>query len=124
MMTAPADYIGLHPRPYILYEERPSTRKEDGMNFAVGGSGVKDNLGFTKTRDQIAQLKTVINSGVYSETVYKESLILFTISGNDYYAFLRNSQVIGLAVISHSIYSCKSVVYLVVVFLNPRVKVS
>ncbi|XP_024359198.1 GDSL esterase/lipase At5g03600 isoform X1 [Physcomitrium patens] len=92
-----ADYIGLHPRPYILYEERPSTRKEDGMNFAVGGSGVKDNLGFTKTRDQIAQLKTVINSGVYSETVYKESLILFTISGNDYYAFLRNSQVIGLA---------------------------
>ncbi|XP_024359207.1 GDSL esterase/lipase At5g03600 isoform X2 [Physcomitrium patens] len=92
-----SDILGLHPRPYILYEERPSTRKEDGMNFAVGGSGVKDNLGFTKTRDQIAQLKTVINSGVYSETVYKESLILFTISGNDYYAFLRNSQVIGLA---------------------------
>lgn len=60
------------------------------MNFAVGGSGEFDNLGFTKTSDQIAEFRQLI-SGVYDlADIVDKSLILFSISGNDYASVIRN----------------------------------
>jgi hypothetical protein len=95
-----ANYIGLHPRPYLVYQPRLETRTEDGINFANGGVGVFPSLGFTKTGDQIGQLKALINVGEYtSTTVYNQSLILYTISSNDHSAFFLNSLIIDILVI-------------------------
>lgn len=47
-MIVLVDYIGFYLCFYIFYEEWLLIWKEDGMNFVVGGSGVKDNLGFMK----------------------------------------------------------------------------
>jgi hypothetical protein len=86
--------MGLNPVPYRLYSTGaaalPALR--DGVNFAVGGAGVFDNLGFTKTGDQITQLKELVTAGVYDPSFMAESsLILYGVSGNDYAAFTRNN---------------------------------
>ncbi|XP_024388397.1 GDSL esterase/lipase At3g09930 [Physcomitrium patens] len=85
-----ADYMGLKPVPYRSREDPPpSTRLKDGINFAVGGAGVFPNEGFTKTGDQIRQLKAVMTRSIYRNR-YDESLVFYTISGNDYAAYVRN----------------------------------
>lgn len=84
-------YMGLNPVTYRNYKLNSSTPTADGMNFAVGGAGVFDNLGFTKTRDQIAQFVTLLDANVFdNSSVFSESVILFAISGNDYAAYARN----------------------------------
>jgi len=84
-------YMGLNPATYRKYKADASTPTGDGMNFAVGGAGVFNNLGFTKTSDQIAQFKALLDANVYdSSSVFNESVILFAISGNDYAAYTRN----------------------------------
>ena len=93
--NSPADALGLKPRPYrVLGDNNQPTNVADGVNFAVGGAGVFDNLGFTKTGDQILQLQGVLNSGVggpYNSTVLAEILAVYGLFGNDYAAFLRNN---------------------------------
>ncbi|CAM6028567.1 unnamed protein product [Sphagnum balticum] len=89
-----ATFMGLNPVPYRLYSTGaaalPALR--DGVNFAVGGAGVFDNLGFTKTGDQITQLKELVTAGVYDPSFMADSsLILYGVSGNDYAAFTRNN---------------------------------
>lgn len=84
-------YMGLNPKTYRKYKLDSSTSTADGMNFAVGGAGVFNNLGFTKTRDQIAQFEALLDANVFDRSsVFSESVILFAISGNDYAAFSRN----------------------------------
>lgn len=84
--------MGLKPRPFrLLNTLSTSTHVQDGINFAVSGSGVFENLGFTKTGDQIIELKRVLKTSLYSKTVYKKAVILYAISGNDYAAYERNN---------------------------------
>ncbi|KAG0560821.1 hypothetical protein KC19_9G016500 [Ceratodon purpureus] len=86
------DYMGLKPCPFrLLNTLSTSTGVQDGINFAVSGSGVFENLGFTKTGDQITQLRRVLKTNLYSKTVYKKAVILYAISGNDYAAYKRNN---------------------------------
>jgi len=90
----PADYMGLKPRPYRLLHRTSaglSNNVSDGINFAVAGSGVFDNQGFTKTGDQITQLKEVLKNRLYPKNVVRKSLILYAVSGNDYAAYRRNN---------------------------------
>ena len=89
-----ADYMGLKPHPYRLLNRTPdlATHVSDGINFAVSGSGVFDNLGFTKTEDQITQLKEVLKAAeLYPKDVVRSSLLLYMVSGNDYAAYQRNN---------------------------------
>lgn len=81
--------MGLRPATYREYEVNPITPICDGINFAVGGSGVFDNLGFTKTRDQVAQFKKLLDANVYGShgVDFAKSAVLFAISGNDYGAY-------------------------------------
>ncbi|KAG0558753.1 hypothetical protein KC19_10G051500 [Ceratodon purpureus] len=101
-----ADSLGLKPRPYrVLGDNTQPTNVNDGVNFAVGGSGVFPNLGFTKTGDQIAQLQVVLNSGVggpYTPTVRRKSLVFYGLAGNDYATFLRNNANVPLTTLVQS----------------------
>ena len=84
--------MGLKPHPFrLLNTSSTSTDVQDGINFAVSGSGVFENLGLTKTGDQIAQLKEVLKTKLYPKTVYKKAVILYATSGNDYAAYKRNN---------------------------------
>jgi hypothetical protein len=84
--------MGVKPHPFrLLNTSSTSTDVQDGINFAVSGSGVFENLGLTKTGDQIAQLKEVLKTKLYPKTVYKKAVILYAISGNDYAAYKRNN---------------------------------
>nr|XP_024376766.1 GDSL esterase/lipase At5g03610-like [Physcomitrium patens] len=88
-----ADFMGLKPPPYrLLNGSANSTRLEDGINFAVAGCGVFDNLGFTKTGDQIRQLTDMLNTDLYSkDVIFSEALIMYASSGNDYAAYRLNN---------------------------------
>lgn len=84
--------MGLKPATYRKYKLYPSTPICDGINFAVGGSGVFDNLGFTKAGDQIVQFKKLLDANVYGGqgVDFAKSAVLFAISGNDYAAYGRS----------------------------------
>ena len=87
-----AGYLGLCPIPYGVYKVNTSQAITDGMNYAVGGSGEFDNLGFTKTSDQISEFRQLITAGVYNiSDIVDKSLILLSISGNDYASVVRKS---------------------------------
>ena len=85
--------MGLKPCPFRLLKTLPISTQcvKDGINFAVAGAGVFDNLGFTKTGDQIKQLKGVLRTKLYPPSVYKKAIILYAISGNDYGTYKRNN---------------------------------
>lgn len=84
--------MGLKPATYRKYKSDGDTPICDGINFAVGGSGVFDNLGFTKAGDQIAQFKKLLDADVYGDDGldFAKSAVLFAISGNDYAAYGRS----------------------------------
>jgi len=109
------NYMGLKPATYRNYSSNPNTPICDGINFAVGGSGVFDNLGFTKAGDQIAQLKKLLDDDVYGDhgVDFAKSAVLFAISGNDYGAYGRslltmNVTIIITAVVNQMVQDIKS----------------
>eukprot|EP00253_Pinus_taeda_P005740 PITA_05740 len=60
-----------------------------GMNFATGGTGVfRTWPGLPSTSTQIDQLQELIGNGVYSAKNLASSLVLFSVSGNDYGSYI------------------------------------
>eukprot|EP01018_Ginkgo_biloba_P012661 Gb_40024 [translate_table: standard] len=60
-----------------------------GINFAYGSAGVFNTLpGVPNASTQIGQLKNLIGEGLYSRKQLSSSLVLLSVSGNDYIAYL------------------------------------
>lgn len=73
------------PVPYNQQQSYPNQRLRFGMNFATGGSGVFATWpGLPTMTTQIDQLQRVMCNRVYSARDLGVSLLLFTVSGNDY----------------------------------------
>ncbi|XP_059076599.1 GDSL esterase/lipase At5g03610-like [Cryptomeria japonica] len=70
-----------------------------GVNFAVGGSGIFEDYGFKTIEQQVKQFKKLIggNQGFDSHKLSR-SVVLISVAGNDYLAFLasRNGSIEGL----------------------------
>ncbi|KAL8526315.1 hypothetical protein ACS0TY_015507 [Phlomoides rotata] len=63
-----------------------------GMNFAYGGSGVFNTLGdlLPNMTTQIGFFQKLVDQNVYTKSDLQSSLVLVTLSGNDYATFLAN----------------------------------
>ncbi|XP_057835501.2 GDSL esterase/lipase At5g03610 isoform X2 [Cryptomeria japonica] len=91
------DILGL-PVP-IAYEllkshECKATAKKirQGVNFAVGGSGVYQAFGFITVPQQVKQFKKLIGrSHGFDSHKLSRSVVLISVAGNDYGAFLSRS---------------------------------
>ncbi|XP_057835333.2 GDSL esterase/lipase At5g03610 [Cryptomeria japonica] len=98
------DILGL-PVP-IAYEllrshDCKSTAKKirQGVNFAVGGSGIFQAYGFITVAQQVKQFKKLIpGSHGFDSRKLSRSVVLISVAGNDYGAFLssRNGSIEGL----------------------------
>ncbi|GLJ25803.1 hypothetical protein SUGI_0494060 [Cryptomeria japonica] len=99
------DILGL-PSP-IAYELRRShdcntnaNKIRQGVNFAVGGSGIFESLGFPTLAQQVEQFKGLIRESlvVFGFRKLCRSVVLISVSGNDYIAYIssRNGSTEGL----------------------------
>ncbi|GLJ25817.1 hypothetical protein SUGI_0494400 [Cryptomeria japonica] len=98
------DILGL-PVP-IAYEllrshDCKSTAKKirQGVNFAVGGSGIFQAYGFITVAQQVKEFKKLIaGSHGFDSRKLSRSVVLISVAGNDYGAFLssRNGSIEGL----------------------------
>lgn len=82
-------YLGIKsPIPY-QWRKNGGKRLHYGMNFAYGGTGVFDTLYLEPNMStQIDYLqKLILNDSVYTKVDLESSLVLVTLSGNDYGAF-------------------------------------
>jgi hypothetical protein len=60
-----------------------------GMNFATGGTSIFVTwLGLPSANIQIDQLQELISNGVYFAKHLTSSLVLFSVSGNDYGSYI------------------------------------
>ncbi|XP_031476325.1 GDSL esterase/lipase At5g03610-like [Nymphaea colorata] len=87
-----AAYMGI-PNP-VTYRVREvaGKRKQFGMNFAYGGTGVFNTLvALPNMTTQIDFFEKLIKTGVYDETDLKSSIALVSVAGNDYSAYLTKN---------------------------------
>lgn len=76
------------PTPYNQRDSNPNMIRF-GMNFATGGTGVFDTWpGLPSMTTQIDQLQRLIGSGEYSTRNLTSSLVVLSVSGNDYGFYL------------------------------------
>eukprot|EP01018_Ginkgo_biloba_P012641 Gb_14942 [translate_table: standard] len=76
------------PVPYNQRNEHPNM-VPFGINFASGGSGVFDTYqNLPSASAQIDQLEKLIGAGLYPAQKFASSLVLFSVSGNDYGFYL------------------------------------
>ncbi|XP_057835420.2 GDSL esterase/lipase At3g09930 isoform X2 [Cryptomeria japonica] len=98
------DFWGLPaPIPYELlksHECKANAEKiRQGVNFAVGGSGIFRDYGFTTVPQQVKQFKKLIGgSQGFDSHKLSQSVVLMSVVGNDYGAFLNinNGSIKGL----------------------------
>lgn len=92
------------PLPYTQRDSYPN-QVSSGMNFASGGTGVFDTVpGLPNATAQIDQLENIISKGVYSNKSFASSLVLFSISGNDYGFYIQRKQTVqGLVPFAQSV---------------------
>ncbi|GLJ55987.1 hypothetical protein SUGI_1201940 [Cryptomeria japonica] len=88
-----ASYFNMStPLPYNQRQGNPNLVRF-GMNFASGGTGIFDTVpGLPNATAQIEQLQDLVKNGVYSATSLASSLVLFSISGNDYGFYVQRTR--------------------------------
>ncbi|KAH9317111.1 hypothetical protein KI387_018880, partial [Taxus chinensis] len=80
------------PVPYNQKESFPNL-VPFGMNFASGGTGIFDTVsGLPNATAQIDQLQAMVRNGVYSRSSLASSLVLVSVSGNDYGFYVRRKR--------------------------------
>ncbi|XP_073276032.1 GDSL esterase/lipase At5g03610-like isoform X1 [Primulina huaijiensis] len=87
-----AKSLGLKtPIPYA-WRKIGAKKLRYGMNFAFGGSGVFDTLGalLPNMTTQIDFFENLVNESVYTKWDLQSSVVLVSLAGNDYAAFLQN----------------------------------
>lgn len=91
----------------VAYNERDSNSSllHFGMNFATGGTGVFNTwAGLPNASIQIDHLQELIDNGTYSPSNFTSSLVLFSVSGNDYgYYLLQQKSPQGLSSLVQSV---------------------
>uniref|UniRef100_A0A0D6QW58 SGNH hydrolase-type esterase domain-containing protein n=1 Tax=Araucaria cunninghamii TaxID=56994 RepID=A0A0D6QW58_ARACU len=71
--------------------EEMRKKMENGVNFAVGGSGIFQDYGFTTIAHQVQQFKWLINeTGAFGNRDLARAIVLLSNVGNDYSAYLDN----------------------------------
>ncbi|XP_059076190.1 GDSL esterase/lipase At5g03610 isoform X2 [Cryptomeria japonica] len=91
------DILGLPvPIPYELLKSHKckviAKKIRQGVNFAVGGSGIFRDYGFTTVPQQVKQFKKLIGgSQGFDSHKLSRSVVLISVAGNDYGAFLSRS---------------------------------
>jgi phospholipase/lecithinase/hemolysin len=92
------------PVPYNQRNSNPNLL-HFGMNFATGGTGVFNTWpGLPNTTTQIDQLQQLIGNGGYPAGKLTASLVLFSVSGNDYgYYLLQQGALEGLLSLVQSV---------------------
>lgn len=87
-----ASFLGIRsPVPYKFRRRVSSGQLQDGMNFAVSGTGVFDLGNFQRNLSaQIDTFQAQLNGNIYSQRDLKSSVALVTISGNDYDRFYQS----------------------------------
>ncbi|KAH9311042.1 hypothetical protein KI387_026077, partial [Taxus chinensis] len=99
-----AEILGLPtPIPYQMLkthecEEIPN-KIVHGVNFAFGGSGLFEALGYITIPNQVKQFKKLMKkTGVFGAHDLARSIVLLSNAGQDYYSYLENnnSNVSGL----------------------------
>lgn len=81
-----ASFLGIRsPVPYKFRRRVNASVLQDGMNFAVAGTGVFDLGNFQRNLSaQIDTFISQINAKIYSEHDLMSSIALVSVSGNDY----------------------------------------
>lgn len=83
------------PVPYNQQGSYSNQRLRFGMNFATGGSGIFTTWpGVPNITTQIDQLQRLMCDRVYSAMNFRFSLLLFTVSGNDYAFYILQQRAV------------------------------
>ncbi|KAK4480411.1 hypothetical protein RD792_013484 [Penstemon davidsonii] len=102
-----ASYLGIRsPTPYEQKKIEAMTSKIDnGINFAYGGTGVFQTLvDLPNMTTQIDLLQQLIDQKLYTRTNLSSSIALVSLAGNDYATFLtKNGSLEGLPKFSKSV---------------------